>query len=115
MIIVAHFGVNREYGRAVAYMQKAVGEVPEKPKGRFTDAAFQSFVNVYGAERDELVKLAKAYASDNDAIYYDRVPPESEVVLPAEGRSLMKAVPYAPPAPIPVPVKLAKSPDCLLQ
>ncbi|ELR22379.1 uncharacterized protein ACA1_253960, partial [Acanthamoeba castellanii str. Neff] len=68
---------NGEYGRAVAYMQKAVGEVPEKPKGRFTDAAFQSFVNVYGAERDELVKLAKAYASDNDAIYYDRVPPES--------------------------------------
>jgi hypothetical protein len=43
------------------------------------------------------------------------VPPSSELVLPTEGRSVMKAVLYQPPAAITVQVKLAKSADCLLQ
>jgi hypothetical protein len=66
----------------VAYIRKAVEEVPEKPKGRFTDAAFQSFVAIYGSERDELVKLAKAYAYDNDSIYYEHVRSHSSFPIP---------------------------------
>lgn len=103
-----------EYGRAVGYAQKAVAEVPQAPK-RPPDASLQSFLVTYGNEREELIKLAKNYAQDNDSIYYEAVPPESELTLPSEARSLIKVVPLTPPTPVSVELKFVKSSECLLQ
>lgn len=97
-----------EYGVAVGNLKMASSIATEEKK----DPLLESFLSGYNNERTVIQELLKKYSSENDTIYYDKVP--SDIPLP-EGKCLMKVTPFTPPPLIKIEINQKHQQSCLLQ
>lgn len=103
-----------QYGMAVGYMSAALAAFPEdKLKVKYM-LSLERFVSDVKRERDELVQMHKRFSSDNDTIYFEKIPDIASLSLP-EAKSLMKPVPVQFLPPRTFTLTLKQGSECSIQ
>eukprot|EP00743_Colponemidia_sp_Colp-15_P006001 GILK01006449.1.p1 GENE.GILK01006449.1~~GILK01006449.1.p1 ORF type:complete len:424 (-),score=82.10 GILK01006449.1:162-1433(-) len=87
----------QEHGKAVAYLQAAV-ELSSTIR-MSADGGLSDMKAMLDAEHADNVSLLNAYSSENSRIYYEPVPPASELILP-EPKQILDIVPFVKPEPL---------------
>ena len=103
-----------EHGPAIALFQLAAERISSIKRSSFSLPSLTPFYALVDSHKS-IVSLALARAiSENDTIYFDRVPPTASLDSLPEPKSISKSISFVPPAPSPLTLTLVSTSRCFL-
>lgn len=96
-------------GKAIALLKVGYESLVEK-----RDIGLEQFLTYYNSEKQSIKKQLDNLTNENDSIYYEKVPSQTELPL-IEPKCIMKVSVFEPSSPQSVPITFVKSSDCCIQ